>query len=130
MVSETHSDTAARGDAGPGPGRLSAAGSAVRRSAQRRRASRARRRDALPGRRPPPAPVAAALVASAPGTVALSPVERERRLDTVADHLVRTMRSVAVPGVPPFSRRDRLLFGGIVTIEAVVVGLMVAAAHR
>jgi len=57
----------------------------------------------------------------------LSNAERERRLAKVADSLVRTMRSVPMPGVQPFSKRDRLAIFGVVAIEAVLVGLIVGA---
>lgn len=130
MVSETYIGAGSRGDAGPGHPRPSSPGSAARRAAQRRRAAQARRRVMLQGWQAVPAPTAPTASGRGAGTTAISPVERERRLQAAADHLVRTMRSVAVPGVPPFSRRDRLLLGGIIAIEAVVVGLMAAAAHR
>jgi len=62
--------------------------------------------------------------------VLLLPWERERLRALVADVLVRTMRSVPVPGVPPFTRRDRLLLVGIIVCEALVVGFLVAAARH
>ena len=60
----------------------------------------------------------------------LLPAERERRRAAVAQVLVRTMRSVPMPGVPPFSRRDRMVLGAVVVLEALVVGLIAAASHR
>ena len=80
-------------------------------------ASAARRGTARPATRSSPARI-------------LSPAERERRRASVADALVRTIRSVPMPGVPPFSRRDRLLIVGLLAFEALVAVLLGAAGRR
>lgn len=54
-------------------------------------------------------------------TVPLSDAERRRRLDRLADYLVRTMRACPAPGVAPFTVRDWLLIGAIVGLPSLVV---------
>lgn len=72
----------------------------------------------------------AADVAGSAVTAVLSPEERERRLVNAADALVRTIRAVPMPGVPPFSRRDRLLIVGLLALQALVAVLLGAAGRR
>jgi hypothetical protein len=60
----------------------------------------------------------------------LSRAERDARQARVAEALVRTIRSVPMPGVPPFSRRDRLLIAGLVGVEALLAVLLGTAARR
>jgi len=60
----------------------------------------------------------------------LSSDELDRRRAYAAIALVRTIRSVPLPGVAPFTRRDRLLFVALIAAEAIVVALVAAAAGR
>ncbi len=116
----------------PVGGPLSAPGRQAIRAARHRRAWVARRRESS-------AEIASASAARR-GTVrpaawssaarTLSPAERERRRASVADALVRTIRSVPMPGVPPFSRRDRLLIVGFIAVEAIVAVLLGTAGRR
>ncbi len=115
---------------GPG-GRPSSSAQSARRIAQHRRAwiaQRGRRSAASTGG--PAGSAAAVGVAGSTVTAALSPEERERRLVNAADALVRTIRAVPMPGVPPFSRRDRLLIVGLLAFEALVAVLLGAAGRR
>ena len=108
----------------PDAARLSTPARAARRAAQRRRATIARH-----GRTPHgPRVLTPRAVPAVPAD--LLPAERDRRRAAVARFLVRTMRSVPMPGVPPFSRRDRMVLGAAVALEALVVGLIAAASHR
>ena len=115
-----------------GPGvRPSSSAQSARRIAQHRRAWIARRgrwSSTPTGGRAGSA--AAADVAGSAVTAALSPEERERRLVNAADALVRTIRAVPMPGVPPFSRRDRLLIVGLLALQALVAVLLGAAGRR
>jgi hypothetical protein len=93
-------------------------------SAARRRAWMARRRGSAPARSvgeragansgPP-----AAAARSASGHLTPDEVEQGRARAAMA--LVRTIRSVPMPGVAPFSRRDLVLVGAVVALEALVV---------
>lgn len=63
-------------------------------------------------------------------TASLSPDELGRRRARVADALVRTIRSVPVPGVPPFSRQDVALVVAVVLVEAAAIVVIAALASR
>ena len=108
----------------PDSARLSTPARAARRAAQRRRATIARHGRIRHGPRVPTPRATPTLPAD------LMPAERDRRRAAVAQLLVRTMRSVPMPGVPPFSRRDRMVLGTVVVLEALVVGLIAAASQR
>ncbi len=110
----------------PGPVDASALVRAARIRAARRRASAARHRRLVPGL---VAHTAAVRHASPPRGAPLSGQEVEHRLDRLARVLVRTMRSVPMPGVAPLRRRDWLLIGAVVVGEALVVLLFAWAAR-
>ena len=115
----------------PADGPLSVPGRRAIRAARHRRAWVARRRTSIAGTASASAARrGAARPARSSAPRILSPAERERRRASVADALVRTIRSVPMPGVPPFSRRDRLLIVGLVAVEALVAVLLGAAARR
>lgn len=111
---------------------LSAPGRHAIRAARHRRASIVRRRKSGAGMAPASTarPGTSRLASGYPAAGALTPIERDLRRASVADALVRTIRSVPMPGVPPFSRRDRLLIVGLVAVEALVAVLLGAAARR
>ncbi len=118
----------------PGPRprtRPSSSAQRARRAAQHRRAWIARRGSWSSG--PKGGRTGPARTADDTGSAvaaALSSEERSRRLANAADVLVRTIRAVPMPGVPPFSRRDRLLIAGFLAFEALVAVLLGAAGRR
>jgi hypothetical protein len=116
----------------PAGGPLSTPGRQAIRAARHRRAWVARRRTSGAETASAPAARRGAARPAARSSAAriLSPAERERRRASVADALVRTIRSVPMPGVPPFSRRDRLLIVGFIAVEAIVAVLLGTAGRR
>ncbi len=104
----------------------------VRNAAARKRASIARYR-AL-GRGAGDGPGSASAHGPASAAIGrfetLSSDELDRRRTHAAIALVRTIRSVPLPGVAPFTRRDRLLFVALIAAEAIIVVLVAAAGGR
>lgn len=58
----------------------------------------------------------------------LTDLERQRRVDRVADFLVRTMRACPAPGIAPLTTRDWLVIGGAVLLPYLLVFALAAAA--
>lgn len=63
-------------------------------------------------------------------SIAMSEVERRRRLDRLATYLVRTMRSCPAPGIAPFTTRDWLLIAGAAVGPYLVLFAAAALAGR
>ena len=56
--------------------------------------------------------------------------DRDRRLERVARHLVRTMNACPAPGIAPLRTRDWMLIGvAVVAPYALVAGLALLAGH-
>lgn len=58
----------------------------------------------------------------------MSDTERRRRVQQLADYLVRTIRSCPAPGIAPFTARDWLLISAAAVLPYVVVLGLVAIA--